>query len=71
MNARHLKNVPGRQSDVSDAEWIRDLHSVGLLRGSFRPPAAMVTLRAYLRHRQTLIEGAGIYVQRMQKAWSK
>lgn len=68
VNARHLKNVPGRKSDVSDAEWIRDLHSVGLLRGSFRPAAAMVTLRAYVRHRQTLIESAGIYVQRMQKA---
>jgi transposase len=68
VNARHLKNVPGRKSDVSDAEWIRDLHSVGLLRGSFRPTAAMVTLRAYLRHSQTLIESAGMYVQRMQKA---
>jgi len=68
VNARHLKNVPGRKSDVSDAEWIRDLHSVGLLRGSFRPTAAIVTLRAYLRHRQTLIESAGMYVQRMQKA---
>jgi transposase len=68
VNARHLKNVPGRKSDVSDAEWIRDLHSVGLLRGSFRPTAAMVTLRAYLRHRQTLIESASVYIQRMQKA---
>lgn len=68
VNARHLKNVPGRKSDVSDAEWIRDLHSVGLLRGSCRPTAAMVTLRAYLRHRQTLIDSAGMYVQRMQKA---
>lgn len=68
VNARHLKHVPGRKSDVSDAEWIRDLHSVGLLRGSFRPTAAIVTLRAYLRHRQTLIESAGIYIQRMQKA---
>src|SRR5262245_45708717 len=68
VNARHLKNVPGRKSDVSDCEWIRELHSVGLLRGSFRPPAALVALRAYLRHRQTLIESAGIDVQRMQKA---
>jgi transposase len=68
VNARHLKNVPGRKSDVSDAEWIRDLHSVGLLRGSFRPTAAIVALRAYLRHRQTLVESAGIYTQRMQKA---
>lgn len=68
VNARHLKNVPGRKSDVSDCEWIRELHSVGLLRGSFRPPAAVVALRAYLRHRQTLIDSAGIYTQRMQKA---
>jgi transposase len=68
VNARHLKNVPGRKSDVSDAEWIRDLHCVGLLRGSFRPTAAIVALRAYLRHRQTLVESAGIYTQRMQKA---
>ena len=68
VNARHLKNVPGRKSDVSDAEWIRELHSVGLLRGSFRPGDAMVALRAYLRHRQTLIESAATYIQRMQKA---
>jgi transposase len=68
VNARHLKNVPGRKSDVTDAEWIRDLHSVGLLRGSFRPTAAIAALRAYLRHRQTLVESAGIYTQRMQKA---
>ncbi|MBM4438551.1 MAG: IS110 family transposase [Actinobacteria bacterium] len=68
VNARHLKNVPGRKSDVSDAEWIRELHSVGLLRGSFRPTDTIVALRAYLRHRQTLIESAGTYIQRMQKA---
>ena len=68
VNARHLKNVPGRKSDVSDCEWIRELHSVGLLRGSFRPTDAIVALRAYLRHRQTLIDSAGTYVQRMQKA---
>jgi transposase len=68
VNARHLKNVPGRKSDVSDCEWIRELHRVGVLRGSFRPPEAVVTRRAYLRHRQTVIESAGTYVQRMQKA---
>jgi len=68
VNARHLKNVPGRKSDVSDCEWIRELHSVGLLRGSFRPTEAIVALRAYLRHRQTLIDSAGAYIQRMQKA---
>ena len=68
VNARHLKHVPGRKSDVSDCEWIRELHSVGLLRGSFRPTAAIVALRAYLRHRHTLVDSAGIYTQRMQKA---
>jgi transposase len=68
VNARHVKNVPGRKSDVSDCEWLRDLHIVGLLRGSFRPTDGIVALRAYLRHRQTLIESAGSHVQRMQKA---
>ena len=68
VNARHIKHVPGRKSDVSDCEWLRDLHSVGLLRGSFRPTDGIVALRAYMRHRQTLVESAGTYVQRMQKA---
>lgn len=68
VTARHVKNVPGRKSDVSDAEWLRDLHIMGLLRGSFRPPEAIVALRAYLRQRTTLIEGASAHVQRMQKA---
>src|SRR5713101_6655809 len=68
VNAHHVKNVPGRKSDVSDCEWLRELHIVGLWRGSFRPTDAMVALRGYLRHRQTLVESAGIYTQRMQKA---
>jgi transposase len=68
VNARHVKNVPGRKSDVSDCEWLRDLHMVGLLRGSFRPTDGIVALRAYLRHRETLIQTAGSHVQRMQKA---
>lgn len=68
VNAHHVKNVPGRKSDVCDCEWLRELHIVGLLRGSFRPTDAMVALRGYLRHRQTLVESAGIYTQRMQKA---
>ena len=68
VNARHVKNVPGRKSDVSDCEWLQELHSVGLLRGSFRPAPAIASLRAYLRHRDTLIRSAGMYTQRMQKA---
>jgi transposase len=68
VNARHIKNVPGRKTDVTDAEWIRDLHILGLLRGSFRPADDIVVLRGYLRHRATLIESAAALVQRMQKA---
>ncbi|MBI2828129.1 MAG: IS110 family transposase [Acidobacteria bacterium] len=68
VNARHVKNLPGRKSDVSDCEWLRDLHILGLLRGSFRPADGIVALRGYLRHRATLIESAGRLVQRMQKA---
>jgi transposase len=68
VNARHVKNLPGRKSDVSDCEWLRDLHTLGLLRGSFRPVDAIVVLRGYLRHRATLVESASALVQRMQKA---
>jgi transposase len=67
-NARHFKNVPGRKSDVTDCEWLRDLHSVGLLRGSFRPTDGIVALRTYMRHRQTLVETASTFILRMQKA---
>ena len=68
VHARHIRHVPGRKSDVADCEWLRDLHIHGLLRGSFRPSAAIVALRTYLRHRATLIELAATQVQRMQKA---
>ena len=68
VNARHVKNVPGRKSDVLDCEWLRELHSVGLLRGSFRPADGIVALRAYLRHRDTLVHSAATHVHRMQKA---
>jgi transposase len=68
VNARHVKNVPGRKSDVADCEWLRQLHSVGLLRGSFRPTADIAALRSYLRHRESLVQTASTAVQRMQKA---
>jgi transposase len=68
VNARHLKNAPGRKSDVTDCEWLRDLHSVGLLRGSFRPDEEIVRLRSYLRHRETLVQNAATTIARMQKA---
>lgn len=68
VNAQHVKNVPGRKSDVLDCQWLQELHSVGLLRGSFRPAAAIATLRAYLRHRETLVQSSATHIQRMQKA---
>lgn len=68
VNARHLKNVPGRKTDVKDCQWIQRLHTFGLLSGSFRPPAEMCALRAYLRHRATLIEHRAAHIQHMQKA---
>jgi transposase len=68
VNAHHIKNVPGRKSDVLDCQWIQQLHGFGLLRGSFRPSAEIATLRAYLRHREKLLQNAGDHVRRMQKA---
>jgi len=68
VNARHLKHVPGRKSDVQDCQWIQRLHSFGLLTNSFRPEAEMCALRAYLRHRADLIQHRAAHIQHMQKA---
>jgi len=68
VNARHVKNVPGRKSDVSDCQWLQYLHSVGLLRGSFRPEQAVCTVRSILRHRDSLVQMASSHVQHLQKA---
>ena len=50
VNARHVKNVPGRKTDVQDCQWLQYLHSVGLLRGSHRPPQEVCAVRSLLRH---------------------
>jgi transposase len=68
VNARHVKNVPGRKTDVHDACWLQQLHQHGLLRGSFRPANGVAALRAYLRHRERLLEYAAAHIQHMQKA---
>jgi transposase len=68
VNAHDVHNVRGRKSDVSDCEWLRELHSVGLLRASFRPAAAIVPLRSFLRQRETLVEETTTRINRMQKA---
>src|SRR5439155_26325576 len=68
VNARHVKNVPGRKTDVSDCQWLQYLHSVGLLRASFRPEQAVCTVRSILRHRDSLVQMSSAHIQHMQKA---
>src|SRR6202161_2160523 len=68
VNARDAKHVPGRKTDASDAQWLRRLHEYGLLRASFRPKVEWAALRAYLRHRERLLDYAASHIQHMQKA---
>ena len=68
VNARDAKHVPGRKTDVSDAQWLQRLHSYGLLRASFRPKGQFTALRAYVRQRERLLEYAASHIQHMQKA---
>jgi len=68
VNARHIKNVPGKKTDILDSQWIQQLHTYGLLRASFRPPEDICALRALVRHRGSLIRSCTSEIQRMQKA---
>ena len=68
VNARHVKNVPGRKTDVKDCQWLQQLHSYGLLSGSFRPKDQICELRAFTRQRDRLTKSAATHVTRMQKA---
>jgi transposase len=68
VNARHLRNVAGKKTDILDCQWIQQLHTYGLLRASFRPEEEMVALRSYIRHRDNLIRDRATQIQRMQKA---
>lgn len=68
VNAQHVKNVPGRKTDVSDCQWLQYLHSVGLLRASFRPPGEICAIRSLWRHRSSLIQMAAEHVMHLQKA---
>jgi len=68
VNARHLKNVPGRKTDVNDCQWLQKLHTYGLLRASFRPSEEICSLRALARHRDNLIRYQSAHIQHMQKA---
>ena len=68
VNARQLKNVPGRKTDMHDCQWLQLLHSCGLLRGSFRPGESICRLRSLHRQRCNLIEQRSRAVQWMQKS---
>lgn len=68
VNARHVKNVPGRKTDVQDCQWLQYLHSVGLLHASFRPPAVVCAVRALVRHRDSLVRTGCEHLLRVQKA---
>ena len=67
-NARDTRAVPGRKTDVGDAQWIQRLHACGLLKASFRPEAIIAELRAYMRVRERLLDYAAAHIQHMQKA---
>jgi transposase len=68
VNARQIKNVSGRKSDVADCQWIQRLHSYGLLGGSFRPADSYCVVRSYLRYREELVAARSQQTQHMQKA---
>ncbi len=68
VTAKHVKNVRGKKTDMSDAEWIRQLHSCGLLSASFQPDRFTRTLRSYMRHRKNLVEMSATHIRMMHKA---
>lgn len=71
VNARHVKNVSGRKTDVKDCQWLQKLHSYGLLSRAFRPEPMICRLRSYHRHREMLVEQAAKHTLHMQKALSQ
>jgi transposase len=68
VNAHYVKTVPGRKTDVLDCQWLQQLHTYGLLSGSFRPEDQICVLRSYIRQRDNLIKSGCVHIQRMQKA---
>jgi transposase len=67
VNARHVKGVPGKKTDVGDAQWLQQLHAAGLLRKSFRPALEIVPLRYLMPHRSAMVEHAATQLHLMQK----
>src|SRR5881296_2006336 len=68
VNARDVRHLPGRKTDLKDCEWLQRLHTYGLLRGAFRPSDGIYRMRSMMRHRGNLVAAAGEQVQLMQKA---
>ncbi len=71
VNARHVKNVSGRKSDVLDCQWIQQLHSFGLLTGAFRPKREIVAFRTLVRTRDNLVRDQSHQIQLIQKAYTE
>ena len=67
VNARHVKNVPGRKTDVNDSMWLADLLAHGLIRASFVPPAQVQELRTLTRTRKQFVRERGSHAQRIEK----
>lgn len=68
VDARQTKNVSGRKSDMLDCQWQRELHTVGLLKGAFRPPDEVCVVRGFMRQREMLVQASTMHIQHMQKA---
>jgi transposase len=68
VDPRYVRSVPGRKTDVQDCQWLQRLHTYGLLTGVFRSPLEIEPLKAYHRHRKSLVEACAQQVHRMQKA---
>ena len=68
VNARHMKNVPGRRTDWHECQWLQYLHSVGLLRAAFRPEATVTAVRTIMRHRHELVQMSSQHILHMHKA---
>jgi transposase len=68
VDARQTKNVSGRKSDMLDCQWQRELHTVGLLKGAFRPPDDVCVIRGFMRQREMLVQASTMHIQHMQKA---
>jgi len=67
VNPKHVKYVPGRKTDVADCQWLRQLHTYGLLRSAFVPPQEIAAMRTYWRYRKDLVKAAAEQIQHMQK----